>query len=260
MARWIPISRSYLDMLPSNRPYTKLEAAFAVTADLQDNKVRSANSYARQFGWSPNKVIRFLADQEGIIDLSNTNGTANHNYNSQLGNTTEQIRLSKVSGTETEQRRNRDGKAKDNNNRVLQAGTEQQRNGDGTETEQLLNRYKIEREDPCPSSSSKALFDLWNEVVAGTSLSSVREFSSTRQKKCTARLRERPLDEWTALFRRIVATPFLCGLNDRGWKADFDWIIANDGNSAKVLEGKYDRTTSTSRPSDSRYSEIFAGA
>ena len=41
---------------------------------------------------------------------------------------------------------------------------------------------------------------------------------------------------------------------------DFDWIIKNDENATKVQEGKFNWIASTSRPSDSRYNEIFAGA
>ena len=33
---------------------------------------------------------------------------------------------------------------------------------------------------------------------------------------------------------------FLTGNNDRKWKADIDWLISNDTNIIKVLEGKYD--------------------
>jgi hypothetical protein len=36
------------------------------------------------------------------------------------------------------------------------------------------------------------------------------------------------------------ATPFLRGEGDRGWKADFDWFVANDQNVIRVLESRYD--------------------
>ena len=35
-------------------------------------------------------------------------------------------------------------------------------------------------------------------------------------------------------------TPFLTGAGERGWRADFDWFIANDTNCIAVLKGKYD--------------------
>ena len=39
-------------------------------------------------------------------------------------------------------------------------------------------------------------------------------------------------------FHRAQASSFCTGSNDRGWKADFDWLI-NENNLVKVIEGKY---------------------
>ena len=41
-------------------------------------------------------------------------------------------------------------------------------------------------------------------------------------------------------MRRAAATPFLAGEGARGWRANFDWFIANDTNVRKVLEGLYE--------------------
>lgn len=107
---------------------------------------------------------------------------------------------------------------------------------------------------------SLSLSGLWNEIVAGV-LATVRQpVSKEREKKSATRLKERPLEEWREVFSAIITTPFLCGSNDRGWKADFDWIIANDGNAAKVLEGKYADSPGRPVTSDNRYTAIFAGA
>ncbi len=45
--------------------------------------------------------------------------------------------------------------------------------------------------------------------------------------------------EFRAAVRLAAATPFLAGDGDRGWKASFDWLIANPGNVRKVLAGEY---------------------
>ena len=57
----------------------------------------------------------------------------------------------------------------------------------------------------------------------------------------------------TLEFREAVVvasiTPFCRGENDRGWKVDFDWLVANDTHYQKVLEGKYGSADQTgSRP------------
>ena len=40
-----------------------------------------------------------------------------------------------------------------------------------------------------------------------------------------------------------TASVFLCGGGDRGWKAEYDWLITS-ANMLKVLEGKYDNDQS----------------
>lgn len=62
-----------------------------------------------------------------------------------------------------------------------------------------------------------------------------------RTEKLRARIKEHPdIEWWHSLFRRCQTTPFLTGKNDRGWTADFEWLIKNDSNALRVLEGKYD--------------------
>jgi hypothetical protein len=48
------------------------------------------------------------------------------------------------------------------------------------------------------------------------------------------------IDQFTRAVVKAQETPFLRGEGPKGWKADFDWFIANDRNVVKVLEGKYD--------------------
>jgi hypothetical protein len=51
---------------------------------------------------------------------------------------------------------------------------------------------------------------------------------------------EQFLKDFCEAVRRAAATPFLCGAGPAGWRANFDWMIANDTNYLKVLEGRYD--------------------
>lgn len=80
------------------------------------------------------------------------------------------------------------------------------------------------------------LADLWNSIVGEPK---VLKLSKAREAKCRLRLKERDADAWAEVFRSISNSAFLRGENERGWHADFDWIIANDTNALKVLEGKY---------------------
>ena len=264
MNRWAPIDILLLQFLKPGVLHSKVDAALVLTVDRMNNIEKSAREYARQWGWSTDKAIRFMKDPQSYINLSrDSDATLESSIDADSQAAARQQRdntLAKVSTTAARQSRDSDATLEPSIDADLQAAARQQRDSGATVTRRLFNKEEEKKEDPCTSSSSNALFDLWNTTVEGTPLSKVRELSSTRAKKCSARLKERSLDEWAAIFRRIADTPFLCGQNDRGWKADFDWIIANEDNAAKVLEGKYARLGSTNRPSDSRYSEIFAGA
>ncbi len=78
---------------------------------------------------------------------------------------------------------------------------------------------------------------LWNETTTHP-IPRCSKLTSSRRRKSDARLREYGLDGMRAVFAGISASPFLCGKNDRGWKAHFDWAL-EPGNIAKVLEGNY---------------------
>lgn len=47
------------------------------------------------------------------------------------------------------------------------------------------------------------------------------------------------MEDLREAFRMADESDFLRGINDRGWKADFDWLM-KPANLAKVLSGKYD--------------------
>lgn len=82
----------------------------------------------------------------------------------------------------------------------------------------------------------------WNENCGP--LPKVKQLTSGRQEKIRTRLSGNPkfLDTLLAATRKAATTRFLCGGGDRGWKATFDWMIGNDENATRVLEGAYDDT------------------
>lgn len=80
------------------------------------------------------------------------------------------------------------------------------------------------------------LIDLWNTTTS-TPLPRCRELTDDRRKKIRSRLSKRPsLEEWRLVFEAIQNNPFCTGHNDRGWVADFDYVIKNDTVAAKALE------------------------
>ena len=51
-------------------------------------------------------------------------------------------------------------------------------------------------------------------------------------------------EEIKEVFKKASNTKWLCGDNDKHWKADFDWLI-NIDNFVRVQEGRYDTLGST---------------
>lgn len=84
------------------------------------------------------------------------------------------------------------------------------------------------------------VMELWN-TTTNAPIPKCRELTDERRRKIRARLAKRPLlTEWRTVFERIQASAFCRGETDRGWRADFDWVMRNDTIPARVLEGKYD--------------------
>lgn len=82
------------------------------------------------------------------------------------------------------------------------------------------------------------LAELWNSNRGP--LPKCVELTDKRKRQALQRIRERPnLEDWRQIIRRIAASRFCRGENDRGWRASFDWMLQPD-TPAKVLEGKYD--------------------
>ena len=70
-------------------------------------------------------------------------------------------------------------------------------------------------------------------------LSIISKLSDKRKAKLRARIDELGEDKIIEAIDKIKESSFLRGENDRHWKIDFDWLIANDTNILKVLEDKY---------------------
>ncbi len=96
-------------------------------------------------------------------------------------------------------------------------------------------------------------FDFWNSQEK---LPKAIKLSKSRKDKIKTRLKEADIDEWKKVISLVNMTEFLTGRNDRGWKADIDWLIANEENRIKVVEGKYKSNPAKSH-SATKASQIF---
>lgn len=113
-----------------------------------------------------------------------------------------------------------------------------------------LSNSKDKKKEPLSSQMGKYLIDLWNDL-APPDFAVVLKATPERIKKATNRVMEThdpnpfdPLAYWKEIIARMKTSAFLKGDNDRGWKANFDWMLGNDRNRVpnhlNVMEGKYD--------------------
>lgn len=86
--------------------------------------------------------------------------------------------------------------------------------------------------------------ELWDSIC-GLSFGKIHKITETRKANIKIRATEFEksgtdyLVAFEKLFNLMADNDFLRGINNRNWKASFDWIIENDQNYVKVLEGRY---------------------
>ncbi|HSW38975.1 MAG TPA: hypothetical protein VLL97_05735 [Acidobacteriota bacterium] len=110
---------------------------------------------------------------------------------------------------------------------------------------------KVEKDTHVPagagvSVSQKTLLEIYQQQ--NQSLPEVKALTAERLKKCRSRIDqavrdgclERYLADFESAVKKAQQTPFLRGEGARGWRASFDWFVANHVNIYAVLEGKYD--------------------
>ena len=93
-----------------------------------------------------------------------------------------------------------------------------------------------ERERESEREKAEQIVQLYNDTCV--SLPHVRSLTDKRKKAIKARLKKYSLSDFQKCFSMAEASGFLKGQNNRGWQANFDWLI-NESNMVKVLEGNY---------------------
>lgn len=85
--------------------------------------------------------------------------------------------------------------------------------------------------------SPEELVDLYHRLCP--SLPRVRQLTDARRRRLQdlpARLGDVSVEQF---FARVEASDFLTGRNNRGWRADIDWILKPE-HVVRILEGTYD--------------------
>jgi len=98
-----------------------------------------------------------------------------------------------------------------------------------------------EGKNPNPKNSSLTetkIITAWNDFAIKNSLSQIKTITKSRKRKLETRFLESDF-ELDKILETAGMQKFLKGDNQRGWRMDFDFIIENDTNYIKILEGKY---------------------
>lgn len=83
--------------------------------------------------------------------------------------------------------------------------------------------------------------ELFNRICV--SFPQIKTMSKGRKEKVKCRWGEiKSLETLEQIFTIMENSEFLKGNNKNKWKATFDWLMINDNNWVKVLEGNYDNT------------------
>jgi hypothetical protein len=92
--------------------------------------------------------------------------------------------------------------------------------------------------------------DLYNQILGGK-LKRCLGVTATHRKHLNAAynlrldgkfpIRDGGLQFWEGLFNDVLDCPFMLGANDRGWRADFEFLTMAS-KIQRFLEGKYDAT------------------
>ena len=209
-------------------------------------RITSEVKLAKKWGWSRTKVRTFLKllEQDDMIENIKENGKRTR---------LKVLNYSKYQGLENSKKTE---KKQGENNTKTRAKQERNTNNNDNNKNNDNNDNKDKNKPSMPYQKIKKLYN----QICGDQLPSIRTISDQRKKHLRARWKEEGnLDIFEYLFRKTIQSDFLTGDNDRGWQADFDWLIKNETNFNKVLEGRYDNSGKKSGQSekDERLARIY---
>lgn len=107
----------------------------------------------------------------------------------------------------------------------------------------------------------EALLSLWNDG-APEGIQKAAALNNKRTTHCLARLAEHPMEKLAEAVARVRASSFCLGLNDRGWRANFDWFL-RPSTLMYINEGRYDdrkpgpgKQVGDSKPTPGKYAHL----
>jgi len=137
-----------------------------------------------------------------------------------------------VSEAETYQSKVKESKVKESKEEdIYVAG------GDANRAAAVKEKIKITKQE---GKLITELVDRYNQVARENDLPICLKLTSKRRDKFKTRLKDKDFkDRYLDALKIIPQSPFLLGHGGHGWNVSLDWLIHNDTNTVKVVEGKY---------------------
>lgn len=81
--------------------------------------------------------------------------------------------------------------------------------------------------------------EAWNLTAERKGLRKAVKLTPQRRKQIQARIKQNTISEWQEALAAIERSRFCCGENDRGWRADLDFLL-QPKSFTRLIEGFYD--------------------
>jgi len=197
--------------------------------------IRSERDLSFRWGWSKSKVHDFLTllknDEMILIDNNNVNNDDNE-----------------------ELWRDNEGEPKHPSNKNLKANriticNYDKYQGNGTDEEPIKDQLKTDQQ-PIKDLNKKdkneknnnipfqGILNLYHEILP--ELPKVAKLTPKRKSQIRSRWMEsektQNLDWWKQYFQKVRTKPFYLGINDRGWRADIEYLTRQEP-FVKIVEG-----------------------
>jgi len=107
----------------------------------------------------------------------------------------------------------------------------------------ITNNQQPIKEDMSSDDDALTVDDVveaWNSLAGDRGLAKIVKLTENRRRQIKARIREYDAEDWSTAMAAIYNSKFLCGENDRGWKADFDFLL-QPKSFVKLIEGAYNK-------------------
>ena len=108
--------------------------------------------------------------------------------------------------------------------------------GKGIEEKSSIEDSSVSTDPPLTKSE---ILEAWHERMVPLGFPAVRKMTAQRERQLRARLKDSTIEDWQRAMDALERSAFCRGQNDRGWRADFDFLL-QPKSFTKLLEGAYD--------------------